>query len=129
MINWIRKLFSPGPSSPTQPIHRLDDRLLAIIDEVDAQLASRSSGYEGSVKPQLVKLPLCLHSVPWEQLARKVMAETPATFNYLPRSIAAVVDNDGTWNLLIGFRSKRGANEAEQVLFADALHRTNDARQ
>ena len=127
MINWIRKLFSTQPIVVGQPV-RLDDRLEAIVSELDAQLTTRADNFTGTVDPLLFSIPLHQQSTPWMQHVNKIMVDIPHRFSYMPRSIAVVVDNDGTWNLLIGIRTKKGSSKAAQVMFADILHRTNDAR-
>ena len=53
MINWIRKLFSPGQSNPTQPVgHRLNPHLLEVIDALDAKLGSSHQCYHDQTGAQ-----------------------------------------------------------------------------
>lgn len=114
-----QKFYNPQTLSPKQKavIVHLDQRLVELHpDPVTDELYPCLHALQIPLRSQLIGTPL----VNIQDIIRGRA--------YIPRSVALVVEADGTWTLIYATRDEVGSDDLTLSMFFDILNRTNNAR-
>jgi hypothetical protein len=121
-MNWFKR-------KTNYPKQELSDKQKELLDAIDSKLMELPYKSYDYMNVKTFKVGI------WEQLSstesimsRFISAYLPTNCSYLPRSIALIVDCDGTWSFYIAIRTDSPIDELSTELFVDALSRTNQAR-
>lgn len=126
MFNWFKK---PVPTNYPAPV--LSPLQLQLLDALDSHLVEYAPGYGGHLDVRCVDLTMSQQAKGFDACLKLLKQATVQSGpkNYIPRTIALVTDQDGTWNFLIGYRNPRDQGEpVKNLLFLQALGLTNQAR-
>lgn len=123
-----RIFFKQNTNYPPQVI---PEKALSIIELLDEHLSSTSTSIDDS-KLSLVHFQLELRDQlrSNDAILKFFKSELLSCYYYIPRSVAFVVDQSGTWHFIIGVRRQyyTETNDIHTTLWLDALTRTNNAR-
>lgn len=128
-MNWFKKLLACKTNYLPQV---LSDKQKAILNEIDILLTQRctldTTGTNVVIKSAKLGLFSQHYGVGYIMGYMKSAIATEG-YGYIPRSVALIVDPDGTWSFYFALRTT-GSGDSEIVaeLFSNALARTNDAR-
>lgn len=127
-MNFIKKLLTRKTNYPQQ---MLSDKQKMLIDGLDSILVKKCSADTTDTHMHIRSIKLGImtqHYSVGYLLGHMQQAVKTQDFAYIPRSVALIVDADGTWCFYYAIRDLYEGNEITNELFIDALARTNNAR-
>lgn len=128
-MNWLKKLFATKTNYASQV---LSDKQRAIIAALDEHLVKHCVAATADTNAVIksVKISLFVQHYGVGMLLGHLRANISTEgVGYVPRSIALIVEPDGTWAFYFAVRTTSlGSDPITIELFSNALGRTNDAR-
>jgi len=128
-MNLLKKLFTKKTKYAPQV---LSSKQKSIIEALDAHLVKHctASITDTNVVIKTTKISLFFQHYSVGMILGHMRANIATEgYGYVPRSIALVVDPDGTWSFYFAVRTtEAGVDDTTAELFSNALARTNDAR-
>jgi hypothetical protein len=120
LIQWFR----PAVGYPPQ---QLSDLQLDLINRVDLAM-SEQPGPESDSQFGIhhIVIPVNQQFLPADLIWARIRSQLPKS-GYIPRSVA-LVQSGLDWHLFIGVYGQNAVSAIEQILYVDALTRTNSAR-
>lgn len=129
MLNKIKNLFKRDTNYPKQV---LTHKQKSLLDEIDSFLSKRCTLDTANTNMVVKTIKIGLFSQHYGVgyiMGYVQSAVATEGFGYIPRSIALIVDPDGTWSFYYAVRTTdKGCDSTTAELFVNALSRTNDAR-
>ena len=120
------KFFSQSTRYPNQ---QLSPEQLGVLEGFDCYLSMTSEGTDGAMSLRVAKVGLFDQIKGQFAMLSKLTDGGKLTgFNYIPRSVALIVDADGSWNFVWAARAEVGSDPTAVLLFCQALALTNNAR-
>jgi hypothetical protein len=113
------------------PKQQLTDKQKELLDLIDNYLVEKSDSklISTTLGVKSFKIGLFSQHLSREKLFSYFTSKMEHDkIGYIPRTIALVVDADGTWCFYIGIRDNSKCHETALELFFECVNRTNQAR-
>jgi len=124
LFNWLKSLTK----YPQQQVTSKQKELIDLIDVTMTNLSDPTLMYN-ALSIKTFKVGLFSQHLTVSHMFSIYLEQTKNDrFAYIPRSVALIVDAEGTWTFYIGVRCKETLEDYSNELFMDALSRTNQAR-
>ena len=118
-------------TSTNYPPQQLSPQQIMLIEELDYYLLSLNSHpvlNNTSMKIHQIVIPFSHLFLSTEKMLNLMKSQVKTNHPYIPRSVAFIIEADGTWVFLYAMREAIGSNEVCQKMFVDCLTRTNNSR-
>ena len=109
----------------------LSEKQLFLVEQFDAhllQLHSTSILENTSMKIKSIEIPIQYQYFDQDRLLNLLTKDIKKSQGYIPRSVALIVDADGTWIFLYAIRETIGSTKPTTQMFIELLNKTNNAR-
>ena len=118
-------------TSTNYPPQQLSPQQIMLIEELDSYLLSLNSHpvlNNTSMKIHQIVIPFSHLFLSTEKMLNLMKSQVKTNHPYIPRSVAFIIEADGTWVFLYAMREAIGSNEVCQKMFVECLTRTNNSR-
>ena len=118
-------------TSTNYPSQQLSPQQIMLIEELDSYLLSLNSHpvlNNTSMKIHQIVIPFSHLFLSTEKMLNLMKSQVKTNHPYIPRSVAFIIEADGTWVFLYAMREAIGSNEVCQKMFVECLTRTNNSR-
>lgn len=123
ILSW----FKTSTNYPKSQLTDKQKQIINMFDEYCVQNNKNKMGDHLSILSFKVGIRDQFHTP--DYIMKKFTQNMKLDGYYIPRTIAFIVDPDGTWVFYIGIRNNLSSSTVnERELFIDALTRTNSAR-
>ena len=118
-------------TSTNYPPQQLSPQQIMLIEELDYYLLSLNSHpvlNNTSMKIHQIVIPFSHLFLSTEKMLNLMKSQVKTNHPSIPRSVAFIIEADGTWVFLYAMREAIGSNEVCQKMFVECLTRTNNSR-